>query len=186
MNRRSLAVAIVLAPLAALGAIKVEPIPELRPPREAVPVPVVEEHHRAWVFAGIGAALVLAALCWPRRKVAPPPPSPFTVARGKLDALQSDSGATDVKVSAIVRQYAVEAFDLQGPALTSEEVITGLGLCQSCPSEMANAAWELLSGCDLVKFAPGVPPTGLPALIGRAEKLLADMEAARLEMLHTP
>jgi hypothetical protein len=188
MKRPALAASLVFAPFAAMGAIKSEEIPELRPPREELPVPVVVvRDRRVWVFAGTGAALILAALCWPRKKPTPTPPDPFALAQRELAALRAQSArATTVEVSAIVRRYAVAAFALPGKELTSEEVITGLGLCQACPAEMANAAWQFLSGCDVANFAPGVPPTEISQWIRRAEKLLADMEAARLDALPVP
>jgi hypothetical protein len=186
MSRHALAASVVFAPLAALGAIKSESIPELRPPRQEVPAPAIEERHQAWLLAGIGAVLVLVAVCWPRRKPAPPPPDPFTVARRKLAELRKGiADATTVEVSAILRRYAVEAFELQGSALTSEEVITGLALRRACPVDLANAAWRFLSECDVVKFAPGVPPAQMPELLGRADKLLTDMEAARMAAART-
>lgn len=188
MKRVAIAASLVFAPLAAMGAIKSEQIPELRPPREELPAPMVEvRRHRAWAFAGAGAALILVALCWPRKKPVPPPPDPFAIAKKELAALRANPArATMVEVSAIVRRYAVATFELPGQELTSEEVITGLGLCQSCPAEMANAAWQFLSDCDVAKFAPGVPPAEISGLVGRAEKLLADMESARLDSVHVP
>jgi hypothetical protein len=188
MNRLALAASLFITPLAAMGAIKSEEIPELRPPREELPAPVVVvRDQRVWVFAGAGAVLILVALCWPRAKPVPPPPDPFAIAKRELGALRANpTRATTVEVSAIVRRYAVAAFELPGQELTSEEVITGLGLCQLCPSEMANAAWQFLSDCDVAKFAPGVPPAEMSGLLGRAEKLLADMEAARKDSVLEP
>jgi len=183
----TIAASMIFPPLVAVGAIKTEPPVELRPPREAVPAPLLQQQgNRAYVLAGIGGVLVLAALCWPRRKPAPPPPDPFAVAQRELGALRADPGkATTVQVSATLRRYAVKAFELPGSAPTSEEVVSGLTLRRSCPVELVNAAWHFLSECDVVKFAPAAPPSDLQGLIGRAEKLLTDMEAARTAAMRT-
>lgn len=176
--RLTLAAACVLAlPMAASAAIKAEPPSELRPPRCELPAPPAGPDHRPWLLVGAGAVAVLAAALWPRRKPVAPPPDPFAVARRSLDAARMN-GATAADVSAIVRRYAVDAFALPAPGLTSEEVITGLAGRRPFPAEVVNAAWAFLSECDVRIFAPVAPPASdLPE---RAEKLVADLEAARV------
>ena len=186
MIRILMAACLVFAPLAASGAIKSESIPDLRPPRPAIPAAVEKDNRLPWLLAGVGLAVVATLLCWPRRKTVSAPPSPFDVARRELDALRRDTSlATPAAVSVIVRRYAVAAFDLPGSGVTAEEVASGLVVRRSCPSELANAAWQFLAQCDVAKFAPGESPIAPADFLGRAEKLIADLEAARAAAART-
>jgi hypothetical protein len=180
MNRAAIAAALALAPLAALAAIKVEPMSDLRPPLPELPAPAAERNRRVWVIGGVAAGLVLAVLCWPRRKPPLPPPDPHTIAQRELDALRADAAkATPAAVSAIVRRYAVDAFGLAGTGLTSEEVVSGLATRRPCPSELVNAAWHFLSDCDRAKFAPTAERIEGRALLDTAVSLLDQLEGAR-------
>lgn len=186
MKRAALAAALAFAPLAAMGAIKAERVSELRPPRPELAPPMVEQHRSLWVLGGIGTGIILAALCWPRRKPPAPPPDPFAVAQRELDALRADAGkATAVAVSVIVRRFAVDAFDLAGSGMTSEEVVSGLAPRRACPVELTNAAWRFLSDCDRAKFAPNAEPMGGMPLVAAAEALVRELEAARAQAART-
>ena len=186
MKRAVLAAALALAPLTAMAAIKAEPISELRPPRPELAPPMMSQHRTAWVLGGIGVGMILAALCWPRRKPPAPPPDPFAIAVRELKALGDDAvKATPMAVSAVVRRYAVDAFGLAGGGLTSEEVVSGLVTRRSCPVELTNAAWHFLSDCDRAKFAPHAEPVEGMALLGTAASLIAELEAARAKAART-
>ena len=184
MIRTVTAACLAFAPLAAFGAIKTDPIPDLRPPRPELPASAEKDNRLPWLLGGVGLAIIAVALCWPRRKPAPPPP--FDVALRELSALRADASlATPAAVSAIVRRYAVAAFDLPGSGVTAEEVASELVVRRSCPSELANAAWRFLADCDVEKFAPGASGTASSEMLGRAEKLIADLEAARAAAART-
>ena len=186
MKRAVLAAALALFPLTAMGAIKAEPVSELRPPRPELPLPMTARHRGAWVLGGIGAAMILTALCWPRRKPPAPPPDPFAIAQRELDALRADAAkATPVAVSAIVRRYAVDGFGLAGSGMTAEEVVSGLVTRRACPVELTNAAWHFLADCDRAKFAPHAEPVEGLALLGKTASLIADLEAARAKAART-
>ena len=186
MKRAVLAAALALAPLAAMGPIKAEPVSELRPPRPELAPPMTARSRSAWLLGGIGVGMILVALCWPRRKPPVPPPAPFAVAQRELDALRADTAkATPVAASAIVRRYAVDAFGLAGSGLTSEEVVSGLAVRRSCPVELTNAAWHFLSDCDRAKFAPHAEPVEGVALLATAASLIAELEAARAKAART-
>ncbi len=186
MKRAVLAAALSLAPLTALGAIKAEPMSDLRPPRPELPAPTIERNRQKWMLAGVAAGLVLAWLCWPRRKPPAPPPDAHAIAQRELDALGAEpSKATPLAVSAIVRRYAVDAFGLDGNGLTSEEVVSGLATRRSCPSDLVNAAWHFLSDCDRAKFAPTAEPMEGHALLGAATSLLDQLEGARASVART-
>jgi len=176
--------AVVLLPFGAMGAIKAEPETELRPPRPELPAPRVVRNRGAWVLGGIGVGLIVAALCWPRRKPPEPPPEPSVIAHRELDALRAGAEkATPAAVSAIVRKYAVRAFGLSGDGLTSEEVVSGLAALRCCPSELTNSAWHFFSDCDRVKFAPHAEP--VKELLETAGSMIRELEAARARAART-
>ena len=186
MKVAAIAAALAFFPLAAMGAIKAEPVSELRPPRPELAPPMTARSRSAWVLGGIGVGMILVALCWPRRKPPAPPPDPFAVAQRELDALRADTAkATPVAVSAIVRRYAVDAFGLAGSGMTAEEVVSGLAVRRACPVELTNAAWHFLSDCDRAKFAPHAEPVEGVALLATAASLIAELEAARAKAART-
>ena len=186
MNVAAIAAALVILPLAAMGAIKAEPVSELRPPRPEIPAPKIVRNRGAWALAGIGAGMILAALCWPRRKPPAPPPDPFAVALREIEALSNDAAkATPAAVSALVRRYAVDAFGLDGSGMTAEEVVSGLVTRRACPTELTNAVWYFLSDCDRAKFAPLADPVDGLVLIENAASLIGKLEAARAKAART-
>ncbi len=186
MKVAAIAAALALLPITAMGAIKAEPVSELRPPRPEIPLPVPARNRGAWAIVGIGAGLILAVVCWPRRKPPAPPPDPLAIALRELDSLRRDGApAMPVALSAIVRRFAVDAFGLAGSGMTAEEVVSGLVTRRSCPAELANAAWHFLADCDRAKFAPLTEPVNGPALIESAATLIGALEAARATAART-
>ena len=186
MKRAALAAALALFPLATFGAIKADHASELRPPRPEIPPPPIAQSHIAWVAGGLGAAIIFAVLCWPRRQPPVPPPDPFPVAQEKLAALRADAAAaTPLALSAIVRRYAADAFTIEGSGLTSEELVSGLVMRRSCPVELTNTVWHFLSDCDRAKFSPVPEHAGKSASLGMAATLIEDLEAARAKAART-
>ena len=186
MKHAVLAAALAIFPLAATGAIKSVQVSELRPSRPKLPPPMTGTSRNAWVFGGLAAGVLLATLCWPRRKPPAPPPDPFAVAQRELTVLGADAAkATPVAVSAIVRRYAADAFGLAGGGMTSEEVVSGLAPRRACPVELTNASWHFLSDCDRAKFAPHAEPVEGVALLAAAASLLGELEAARAKAART-
>ena len=186
MIRTIPAACLVFAPLVAFGAIKSEEIPDLRPPRPELPASAEGDKRMPWLLGGVGLAIIAVWFCWPRRKAVVASTPPFDIAQRELNALRAHSSlATPAAVSAIVRRYAVAAFDLPGSGVTAEEVASELVLRRSCPSELANAAWQFLAECDVAKFAPGVSGAASPDMLVRAEKLIADLAAARATAART-
>ena len=186
MKRAALAAALALFPLTAMGAIKAEPVSDLRPPRPEMPPPPIAQRRDAWVLGGIGVVIILVSLCWPRRKPPVPPPRPFAIAHEKFSVLRADvAGATPAAVSAIVRQYSATAFALTGSGLTSEEVVSGLVTRRACPAELTNAVWHFLSDCDRAEFSPIRESADGPTLLASASKLVDELEAARAKAART-
>ena len=186
MKRAVIAAVLMLFPPVAMGAIKTEPPADLRPPRPELAPPVSARNRSAWVLGGLGLAMILVALSWPRRKPPAPPPDAFAVAQKKLGALRAENArATPVAVSAIVQRYAADAFGIDGSGFTSEELVSGLVTRRSCPVELTNAVWRFLSACDRAKFSPRPEYAEGPALITDAAKLLDELEAARARAART-
>lgn len=187
MKRAALAAFLALFPLAASAANKTEPVTDLRPPRPVLPPPPITQRHDAWVLGAVGAGLILAALCWPRRKQpAPPPPRPFAVAHEKFAALRATGAqATPAAVAAIVRQYAGTAFGITGSGLTSEEIVSGLVTRRACPAEVTNAVWHFLSDCDRAEFSSLHESAESAVLVANASKLVDELEAARAKAART-
>lgn len=180
MKRIALAV-LILLPLVAAGAIKSEPIPDLRPPRAELPPLPAEKSRLPWVLGAAGAAVVALALLWPRRRPALPPVSAFDLARAAIVGLRADpSLATPLSVSAMVRRYAASAFALPGTGVTAEEVASGLAARRNCPTELASQVWQFLAECDVAKFSPGASNAASAELVERAEKLIEALENARV------
>ncbi len=186
MKRAAFAAALALFPLASFGAIKADHASELRPPRPEIPPPPIARSHLAWVAGGLGAAIIFAVLCWPRRKPPLPPPDPFAVALEQLGNLRADAAAaTPLAASVILRRYAAQAFAIEGSGLTSEELVSGLVTRRLCPVELTNAVWHFLSDCDRAKFSPLPGHTDGSALLGTTAKLIDELEAARAKAART-
>jgi hypothetical protein len=186
MKCAAAAAALVLMPCFAAGAIKTEPIPDLRPPRQELP-PLPEKPDRLpWIFGGTAFALVAVLMFWPRRKPAPPPPSPYEVAQSALAAMRGDGSlATPTAISATLRQFAARAFDLSGGGVTAEEVASGLAARRNCPTELASEVWQFLAECDVAKFAPGAPSPAVTEMLDRADRLVESLETARATAART-
>src|SRR5205823_4098223 len=108
MKRLTVVASIVVSPFAVLGAIKMEPIPELRPPRPELPEAVQQKSTLPWIVGGVCIAGIAVALAWSRRRTAPPPVPPYTIAQRELEALRAGiSRATPAAVSSVVRRYMV-------------------------------------------------------------------------------
>jgi len=180
MNRIIVVASIVLSPLFAFGAIKLEPIPDLRPPRPELPEAARPTSPVPWILGGLSIAGIAIAFAWPRRRSAPPPMPPYTIAQRELESLRADnSRATPAAVSSVVRRYVVAVSGLPGLGVTSEEVASALAIQAFCTVELKDAASRILRECDVAAFAPDAPAGGSPALVSRAEKLLADLETCR-------
>jgi hypothetical protein len=186
MKRTAVAAVLMLVPFAAIGAIKIEPIPDLRPPREELP-PAPERGSRLPWFVG-AVAIAAAGLAFLRtgRKPLPSPLSPYETARRAIATMRADSSlATPLSVSAMFRRYAVSAFELPGSGVTAEDVASSLAARRNCPVELASEAWQFLADCDVAKFAPGASGAASVQSLDRAEKLIEAIEAARATAART-
>ena len=109
----------------------------------------------------------------------PPPPGPHERALADLrslrDALAQADDSFHVRVSAVVRTYIEERFDVHAPEMTTEEFVQS----PRASEMLAPAHWTLLSGflsrCDMVKFA--LQPSGAAdrvRLLDEAERFVRE------------
>lgn len=140
----------------------------LHPPLgELAPLPTVQETHRRWVFAAIGAAVVaLAALIplWLAKRRRARKRSAYDVAAERLRKLLAwpRSGAEEidaffVELSAIVRRYVEDRFELRAPELTTEEFMASMSSSPDLNRDHQALLRDFLRQADLVKFAHFVP-----------------------------
>src|SRR4051794_3687167 len=109
--------------LAALTAAP-EKIPDLKPPRGAIPATLWEQHGVALAFLG---AIVLVLVIAIVQRLRQPKPviilTPADIARGELDALRGCENAALVNTEAarVLRRFLIAKFGLAGPGLTADE-----------------------------------------------------------------
>lgn len=179
MITRSLAIGLVALPMFAAIKLDPGPIPELRPPREELP-PAAERKQRdllPW-FIGTGIIAVVAAVLAARpRKLPPLPTPPYTIARRRLEELTGTT-ATPVAISAIFREYLLDAFRIPARGATPGELIEWLSAYPRWDTQMTSEASALLEACDVAKFSPR-PPEEHPAIIEQTRNLIARIEGKR-------
>ena len=127
-----------------------------------------------WRPLAIGAAAVLgvgalgAVLFWwlnrPRRQRQVPPRPPHEEALAALSLLQAQRlieagkfGEYYVRLSAIVRQYLEQRFQLRAPEMTTEEFLSAASTGTRLGTHHRRLLAEFLSQADLVKFARHFP-----------------------------
>ena len=171
----------VLAALPAWSAIKLDPgpIPELRPPREALSAQV-ENHTNdllPW-FITVGIAAVIAAVVasLPKKQPLPPTP-PYTIARQQLQQLNGRS-ATMVAVAAILRTYLLDVFQVPTRGATSGELISWLSSHPCWDTHLSPEVEAILDTADVTKFAT-IPAEEHPAIIEQASALISKIEGRR-------
>ena len=160
----------------ASAAIKPEPIPDLKPPRPALP-PVAEKSHWPW-YAGAAAliAAIAAALLLARKKPTPPV-SHYRIA---ADALRALSPADANAVTAIFRRYTCDALPVPGPGQTPDELCAFLAQHPRWTPGHTARFQRMFDPVELAKFAPVPPPPGDP-LVAEALSLLGHIENLRAE-----
>ena len=148
---------------------------ELKPPLGELELPVeVSQSHLA-IGIGLSVLSVAAGLAlwvvWRRRRQRARRRNAYEVARARLDQLLSrplpqDAAAIErffVDISAIVRRYLEDRFELRAPELTTEEFLglagsaSQLSASQLSASQLSadhqNLLRDFLKQADLVKFA---------------------------------
>jgi hypothetical protein len=154
---------LALVPFVVLGqGPAAPPAPEIRdiaPPVDVFPYPI-------WVvvLAVLAALVVLGLVVWlivraVRRRPAPLPPSPRSVALRELEALRptvetSEPYDFSIAVSDVLRRYIGAAFGLKAPQQTSPEFLAAVAASKRFAQGERELLETFLERCDLIKFAP--------------------------------
>jgi hypothetical protein len=146
----------------AFAAIKPEPIPDLKPPRTALPDEPAED--RAWPWIAVGAGLLIATIAalLPRKRVVPVE-HPYERAARELRAMEG-GGADAATVLAIFQRYTAAVLPLPGRGLTSDELCAFLARHPRWTAENTVRFRRLFDPVELAKFAPVPPPPGDPVV----------------------
>ena len=165
----------------ALCAMAQEEPPKLQPPLGEIP-PTFWEQHGVTVILGVGAFVLFVVLgiwFWLQPKpVAAVPPE--VQARTALEALsqRAEDGVVISKVSQILRQYVLAAFELPTGQRTTAEFCTMTAKSVKVGNELSNALAAFLRECDERKFAKFGSGDALNAT-ARALELVNQGEARR-------
>ena len=140
------------------GAPEEEMIKDIVPPVWVFPYP-------PWmvVTAGVIGLLLLVGTAllirrWIKRRPAPPPPTPRSIALRELERLRGQVNSLDpyafsIAVSEVLRTYVGAAYRLHAPQQTSPEFLAAI----SGSPRFSDSDRKLLAGflelCDLIKFA---------------------------------
>ncbi len=137
---------------------------ELNPPLGKLALHASSSSTWRWAVAGtLGGLIALAALVlfWRSRRRRVQRRNAYEIARTRLDLLMTRSTAHDatgidaffVELSAIIRRYLEDRFDLRAPELTTEEFLGVAGSSGSLSRDHQGLLREFLRRADLVKFA---------------------------------
>lgn len=158
------------------GEDELEPKPEA-PPR---PLPLTGAFWGATTATASLCAL-LALLLWQRTRRAAPPTLPLTpMARleRELRALPGAASGAEghAALSRALRHYLGERLGFPAPESTTSEIRRELGT-RRLPDAVSTGSSEVLSACDLVKFAAGTStPEGLRRHAGTARRVGRNLE----------
>jgi hypothetical protein len=160
--------------LAALTAAP-EKIPDLKPPRGAIPATLWEQHGMTLAF--LGAIVLVLVIAIVRRLRQPKPviiPTPADIARSELDALRGCENAALVNTEAarVLRRFLIAKFGLAGPGLTADEITSHLPMDETLASNLH----FFLHQCDVANFAPAAPTPAADSVIEHARELIDSIE----------
>ena len=143
--------------LAALTAAP-EKIPDLIPPRGAIPPTLWEAHGWALCFLAAIALVLLIAIVHRLRQPKPVViPTPADLARQELSTLRGRADAqVNTTAARVLRGFLIAKFRLAGPGLTADEIAAHLPMDPSLAAELH----LFLHQCDVTNFAPAasIPP----------------------------
>jgi len=165
--------------------------PSLLPPHGEIPPSLPEQlqivtaqHPVSFGLAGFGIMIALAFGAWlifrPRPKLMIPP---AVQARQALETLrhQPEDGLVFSRVSQIVRNYFIAAFQLPSGEFTTAEFSRALAGREEIGPELFTVATNFLRDCDAQKFSVTASPAPANAA-NRALQLVAQAEQRRTEL----
>ncbi len=149
--------------------------------------------------ASLATLVALAGGLWflfnrPKRPYTVPPPPPHEVALRALDRLWARRDLQEarwepyyVELSAIVRRYLEDRFELRAPEMTTEEFLVAAGTDPRLTRPQRELLAAFLQQADLVKFARAVPSYGdaeaayrsARRFVDETKPVTADTEASR-------
>jgi hypothetical protein len=185
--KTSLAILFLVAALTLHGQTNVSetnaPL-KLLPPYGELPPTFWEQHGTATLVGGFVLIALASSCCWlafrPRPKTILPPAAQ---ARQSLKMLRSqpEDGAVLSRVSQIVRNYFVAAFQLPSGEFTTAEFSRLIFGQEKIGAEISTAVAGFLRDCDNQKFSPAKTPASIGA-VDRAFELI-ELGESRLAQL---
>jgi hypothetical protein len=157
---------------------------KLLPPYGELPPTFFEQHGTSIVVVAIGVITLVAFGSWlifrPKSKIIVPPE---VQARRALEVLreQPEDGVILSRVSQVLRNYFIAAFQLAPGELTTAEFSRELSRCEKIGPELSTAATKFLLDCDARKFSATTGPAKLDAA-SRALKLIEQAEQRRAQL----
>ncbi|MCC9600465.1 hypothetical protein LOC67_07820 [Stieleria sp. JC731] len=144
---------------------------ELKPPMGRLEPQVAsgENGSALWWIAGAFIAMVLgvaAIVFWAKSKKQERRRSAFEIAIARLEELLLSPRETEpqvdqfyVQLTAIIRQYIEDRFEMRAPELTTEEFLASISNSPDISSAHQGLLRDFLRHADLVKFAGAKPST---------------------------
>jgi len=162
-------------------------LPALLPPYGDLPPTFGEQHGTSVWIAGIGTVVLVAYVLWllfsREPEIIVPPEAQ---ARQALELLrqQPEDGVVLSRVSQVVRNYFVAAFQLSPGEFTTAEFSRTLSSCEKINAELATVATDFLRDCDTRKFSTATASTTFDA-VNQALQLVAQAEQRRAQLRQT-
>jgi hypothetical protein len=157
---------------------------KLLPPYDELPPTFWEQHGTSSVLAGLGIVALLAFGGWlilrPKPRIVVPPE---VEAREALENLrrQPEDGAVLSRVSEVVRNYFITAFQLAPGEFTTTEFSRILSSQEQIGAELSALAADFLCDCDVRKFSTTAGLAKLAAA-NRALNLVEQAEQRRAQI----
>jgi hypothetical protein len=158
-------------------------VPLHQPLGELAPLPTAKQTGRRWTIAmAVVVLLVIAALIplWLAKRRKARQRSAYEVASDRLSKLMAwpRSGAHEidlffVELSAIIRGYVEDRFELRAPELTTEEFMMSMSSSPDLKRDHQALLRDFLRQADLVKFAHFMPnENDMDGSVGTAKQFL--------------
>jgi hypothetical protein len=157
---------------------------KLLPPYDELPPTFWEQNSTVISFAGIGVVALLTFFLWlvfrPKPEIIVPPEIQAREALHKLSS-QPEDGAVLSRVSQVLRNYFIAAFQLSPGELTTTEFIREISGNEKIGAELSTAAADFLRDCDNHKFSATAGAGKIDAA-NRALNLVEQAERRRAQL----